>query len=230
MTSSSHVARGQHPGRLSDASVRGTTRARGRIAGPTPIRRSTSRSLRPDGRGPTRAVSRSLPAMKPPKVWTSPTGSTSFTIRRSRREDCEDSSEPGIGRSVMTSSRGSRPHPASSVSEPDSGHGRWVRGHAARYRDRSRSGRRTCFFSDGVPAVPLIFNGAEVRRVPLDDRSRAVVAVVHPRFRGWGHHRRPRGGSAAIFRTTSSSRPAARSWIRSCSLLDALPAATVWAR
>ena len=75
--------------------------------------------------------------------------------------DCEDSSEPGIGRSVGDLVAWFETAPGLVVSEPAPV---TVGGFEGMQLDIEidPEWKRPCFFSDGVPAVPLIFNGAEV--------------------------------------------------------------------
>ncbi len=84
------------------------------------------------------------------KVCTSPTGSTSCTTRRSPRQDCEESSEPGVGRSVSDLVAWLETAPGLVVSEPTPV---TVGGFEGMQLDIEidPAWKRTCFFSEGPP-------------------------------------------------------------------------------
>ena len=75
--------------------------------------------------------------------------------------DCEDSSEPGVGRSVNDLVEWLETAPGLAVSEPTPV---TVGGLEGTRLDiaLAPTWKGTCFFSEGMPAVPLIFSGAEL--------------------------------------------------------------------
>lgn len=75
--------------------------------------------------------------------------------------DCEDSSEPGIGRSLSDLVAWLETAPGLVVSEPTPV---TIGGLAGMQLDIQidPAWKQACFFSEGLPAVPLIFNGAEL--------------------------------------------------------------------
>ena len=81
---------------------------------------------------------------------------------RSAGRDCEDSSEPGVGRSVNDLVEWLETAPGLAVSEPTpvtvGGGLEGTRLDIA----LAPTWKGTCFFSEGMPAVPLIFSGAEL--------------------------------------------------------------------
>lgn len=74
-------------------------------------------------------------------------------------QDCEESSEPGVGGSVSDLVAWLETAPGLSVSEPTPV---TVGGFDGMQLDIEidPEWERTCFFSEGLPAVPLVFNGA----------------------------------------------------------------------
>jgi len=75
-------------------------------------------------------------------------------------QDCEESSEPGVGRSVSELVGWLESAPGLTVSEPAPVS---VGGLHGMQLDIAidPAWTRTCFFSEGLPTVPLIFNGAD---------------------------------------------------------------------
>jgi hypothetical protein len=73
--------------------------------------------------------------------------------------DCEDSSEPGVGRSVRDLVAWLETAPGLVVSEPTQVTVGGLEGMQLDI-ELDPAWKRTCFFSDGLPAVPLIFSGA----------------------------------------------------------------------
>jgi len=75
--------------------------------------------------------------------------------------DCEDASEPGLGRSVRDLVGWLKSAPGLTVSEPTPVTIGGLEGMQLDIQ-LDPEWKRTCFFSEGMPAVPLIFNGSEL--------------------------------------------------------------------
>ena len=85
-------------------------------------------------------------------------------------QDCEEASEPGVGRSVGDLVGWLESAPGLTVTEPTPVS---VGGLVGTQLDITidPAWTRTCFFSEGLPAVPLLFNGA----APIGGYSWAIV-------------------------------------------------------
>ena len=76
-------------------------------------------------------------------------------------QDCSDSAEPGVGRSVDDLVGWLEAAPGLTVSEPTPVTIGGLQGTQIDLR-LDPGWRNTCFWSDGLPAVPLVFSGAEI--------------------------------------------------------------------
>lgn len=91
----------------------------------------------------------------------SPDGIYFFLDPTIASQDCQDASEPGVGRSADAIAAWLEAAPGLAVSDPEPVTVGGLRGVRLDIR-LDPSWKKPCFYSDGQPTVPLIFSGADI--------------------------------------------------------------------